>query len=133
MTAVGDLRKMAFMQGSPTFDDWALGRRHGRIPGRRVHVNVNPGGTSHALSVIALIDDSGNVAERMIRPAVILRKVSQSNRSEKGPAVQAVLMGVYRTLNLRGHAPLATITSTLRTYMSTGELPPLPIKSVADG
>jgi transposase len=74
-----------------------------------------------------------NLAERMIRPAVILRKISQSNRSEKGAAVQAVLMSVYRTLKLRGHDALATITSALRTYLTTGQLPPLPVQSVADG
>lgn len=74
-----------------------------------------------------------NLAERMIRPAVLLRKVSQSNRSEKGAAVQAVLMSVYRTLKLAGLDPLATIVSALRRYLSHGELPPLPIESVADG
>ena len=74
-----------------------------------------------------------NLAERMIRPAVILRKISQSNRSEKGAAVQAVLMSVYRTLKLRGHDALATITSALRAYLTTGQLPPLPVQSVADG
>ena len=74
-----------------------------------------------------------NLAERMIRPAVILRKISQSNRSEKGAAVQAVLMSVYRTLKLRGHDPLATIVSALRDYLTNGRLPPLPIESVADG
>jgi transposase len=74
-----------------------------------------------------------NLAERMIRPAVILRKNCQCNRSEKGAAVQAVLMSVYRTLKLRGHDPLATITSALRTHLATGQLPPLPIESVAAG
>lgn len=74
-----------------------------------------------------------NLAERMIRPAVILRKISQSNRSEKGAAVQAVLMSVYRTLKLRGHDALATITSALKTYLTTGQLPPLPVQSIADG
>jgi hypothetical protein len=74
-----------------------------------------------------------NLAERMIRPAVILRKNCQSNRSEKGAAVQAVLMSVYRTLKLRGHDPLATIDSALRAYLTTGQLPPLPVQSVADG
>jgi transposase len=74
-----------------------------------------------------------NLAERMIRPAVLLRKVSLCNRSEKGAAVQAVLMSVYRTLKLRGHDPLATITSALRTYLTTGNLPPIPPPTVADG
>jgi len=74
-----------------------------------------------------------NLAERMIRPAVILRKNSQSNRSEKGAAVQAILMTVFRTLKLRGHDPIATVVSALRTYVATGDLPPLPGPSVAEG
>ena len=73
-----------------------------------------------------------NLAERMVRPAVILRKNCQSNRSEKGAAVQAVLMSIYRTIKLRGHDPLQTIDNALRTRLSTGQLPPLPVKSVAD-
>jgi len=72
-----------------------------------------------------------NLAERMIRPAVVLRKNSQSNRSEKGAAAQAVLMSVYRTLQLRGHDPLKVIPDALRTYLSTGTLSPLPEPIVA--
>ena len=74
-----------------------------------------------------------NFAERMIRPAVVLRKNSQSNRSEKGAAVQAVLMSIYRTLQLRGHDPLQVIPEALRAYLSTGTLPALPEPIVADG
>ena len=74
-----------------------------------------------------------NLAERMIRPAVVLRKNSQSNRSERGAAVQAVLMSVYRTLKLRGCDPLTTITEALRSHVATGILPPLPGPVVADG
>ena len=74
-----------------------------------------------------------NLAERMIRPAVILRKNCQCNRSEQGAAVQAVLMSVYRTLKLRGHDPLDAIASALRTYLATAHLPSLPVQSVADG
>jgi len=73
-----------------------------------------------------------NLAERMIRPAVILRKTCQGNRSENGAAVQAVLMSVYRTLKLRGHDPIQTLVSALTTYLATGQLPPLPVQSVAD-
>ena len=79
------------------------------------------------------VPSDNNLAERMIRPAVILRKNCQSNRSERGAAAQAVLMSVYRTLKLRGHDPLATIDAALRTYRTTGQLPPLPVQSVADG
>jgi len=73
-----------------------------------------------------------NFAERMIRPAVIIRKNSQSNRSEKAAAVQAVLMSIYRTLKLRGHNPIAIVAEALRTYVQTGTLPPLPEEIVAD-
>ena len=74
-----------------------------------------------------------NFAERMIRPAVILRKNSQSNRSDRGALTQAVLMSVYRTLRLRGHDPLQTIAVALRTYLQTGQLPPLPAPNTAGG
>ncbi len=67
-----------------------------------------------------------NFAERQIRPAVILRKNSQSNRSDQGAATQAVLMSVYRTLRLRGLDPTKTIANALKTYLTTGQLPTLP-------
>jgi transposase len=74
-----------------------------------------------------------NFAERQIRPAVILRKNSQSNRSDRGAVTQAILMSVYRTLKLRGLNPTKTITDALRTYLATGQLPPLPDADIADG
>ncbi len=77
------------------------------------------------LDYLFVIADN-NFGERQIRPAVILRKNSQSNRSDRGAATQAVLMSVYRTLRLRGHAPTKTITNALKTYLTTGKLPPLP-------
>lgn len=74
-----------------------------------------------------------NFAERQIRPAVILRKNSQSNRSQQGAVTQAVLMSVYRTLKLRGHDPIQTITHALQSYLATGTLPPLPPRTTAIG
>jgi transposase len=65
--------------------------------------------------------------------AVILRKNSQSNRSDRGAATQAVLMSVYRTLQLRDHDPLQTISAALRTYLATGHLPQLPAADTANG
>lgn len=67
-----------------------------------------------------------NFSERQIRPAVILRKNSRSNRSDRGVATQAVLMSVYRTLRLSGLSPTKTIADTLQTYLTSGELPRLP-------
>jgi hypothetical protein len=74
-----------------------------------------------------------NHAERQIRPAVIIRKNSLSNRSDRGAKTQAVLMSVYRTLKLRNHNPTKTIAAALKTYLKTGQLPPLPQTAIADG
>jgi hypothetical protein len=77
-------------------------------------------------------DWNNNLAERMIRPPVILRKSSQCNRSQRGAATQAVHMTIYRTLKLRNHDPRQTIADALTAYAATGILPPLPA-AVADG
>jgi hypothetical protein len=74
-----------------------------------------------------------NHAERQIRPAVIIRKNSLSNRSDRGAKTQAVLMSVYRTLKLRGLNPTRTIADALKAYLKTGQLPPLPQEAIADG
>lgn len=72
-----------------------------------------------------------NLAERMIRPAVIIRKNSLSNRSEDGAATQATLMSVFRTLRLRGHDPIKATAQALHAYVQTGKLPPLPAPQTA--
>lgn len=72
------------------------------------------------------ISADNNHGEREIRPAVIVRKNSYGNKSERGADVQAILMTVYRTLKRRGIDPLETITAALKHYVETGSLPPLP-------
>lgn len=92
----------------------------------------------HANELFTFLDHEevpydNNTAERAIRPAVIIRKNSYANRSEAGADMQAVLMSVFRTLKQRGHDPLQTIVSALRTYLQTGQLPALPRNVAADG
>ena len=79
------------------------------------------------------VPPDNNHGERMIRPAVIIRKNSLCNRSEQGAATQAVLMSIYRTLKLRGVDPTLTIVQALKHYILTGKLPPLPTAAVANG
>ena len=67
-----------------------------------------------------------NHAERSIRPAVIIRKNSYGNRSVQGADCQAVLMSVFRTLKQRNHDPIRTTINALKSYLTTGMLPPLP-------
>jgi transposase len=67
-----------------------------------------------------------NHAERAIRPAVIIRKNSYANRSHRGADTQAVLMTIFRTLKQRGYDLLDSVTQALKTFLTTGKLPPLP-------
>src|SRR4051794_34046065 len=74
-----------------------------------------------------------NHAERILRPAVIVRKNSYANGSESGAETQAVLMSVFRTLKRRGHNPVAAVLDAVRTSLESGELPPLPGAITAAG
>lgn len=85
----------------------------------------------HQDDLFTFLDQPGvpfdnNHAERAIRPAVIIRKNSYGNRSERGADTQAVVMSIFRTLKQRGHDPIRTITDAIATYLKTGQLPPLP-------
>jgi hypothetical protein len=63
----------------------------------------------------------------------IIRKNSFGNRSEQGADVQAILVSIFFTLKKRGHNPIQTICQALTTYLKTGQLPPLPQNTTADG
>jgi len=64
-------------------------------------------------------------AERSIRPAVIMRKNSYSNRSDKGARTQSTLMSIFRTLKQRNANPISTVAQALSQYIQTENLPPL--------
>jgi transposase len=74
-----------------------------------------------------------NFAERQIRPAVIIRKNSLSNRSDRGAMTQSILMSVFRTLKLRGLDPIQTVADALRICVATDKLTPLPHADIARG
>lgn len=67
-----------------------------------------------------------NRAEREIRPAVITRKNSFHNMSQRGARTQSILMSVCRTLKLRGHDPIETIADAMAVHIAGGKAPPLP-------
>jgi transposase len=67
-----------------------------------------------------------NAGERAIRPAVMIRKNSYANQSDRGALTQSVLMTIFRTLKLRGCQPIDTLLEALRIYNQTNNLPPLP-------
>jgi transposase len=76
---------------------------------------------------------TNNAAEREIRPAVVMRKVSYGSASEQGAVTRAVLMSIYRTLKKRGLDPLGETRNALETLAKTGTLPPLPEQMASVG
>jgi transposase len=79
------------------------------------------------------VPPSNNHAEREIRPAVLMRKASYGNQSARGATTRGILMSVCRTLKKRGQDPLQTIVDALRTYATTGQLPPLADNMSSEG
>lgn len=52
--------------------------------------------------VVKDVDSTNNHAERIIRYAVIMRKISFHTMSDKGSETMSILMSVFKTLELRG-------------------------------
>ena len=60
------------------------------------------------------VDGTNFLAEREIRPAVVVRKLSAGNRTEVGAETHAVLMSVLRTCARQGRDILGALTAVLR-------------------
>jgi hypothetical protein len=74
-----------------------------------------------------------NFGERSIRGAVIRRKNSFNNRSERGAMTQSVLMSVFFTIKQRGLNPVDTVKNALKIYIKTGNLPQLAELALTNG
>ena len=108
--------------------DWAHG--HARRLAKRLH--------KYGAELLTFVEFEGvppsnNHAEREVRPAVLMRKASYGNQSERGARTRSVLMSVMRTLKKRGLDPMSTVVDALRNYATTGTLPPLPQKASSEG
>ena len=60
------------------------------------------------------IEATNNRAERGIRKAVIIRKISNGNRSKKGADILGVLLSVVETLKLQGKNPLKDMQNIIQ-------------------
>jgi hypothetical protein len=65
-----------------------------------------------------------NAAERALRPAVVMRKISGGSRSEKGARATAILLSVIKTA-LQHNCPLFETVKTLLKSHWSGENPGL--------
>jgi transposase len=76
------------------------------------------------------VDATNNHGERIIRPAVLMRKNYYGNRSESGASVQATLMSIFRTLEMKGVDPLQYLENALRANLRKNAELTLPSLSV---
>jgi transposase len=60
------------------------------------------------------VDSTNNAAEREIRPAVLMRKTSYGNRSERGAKTQAIWMSLIRTCQKQGKPFVQTAADFLK-------------------
>jgi transposase len=70
------------------------------------------------------VEPTNNAAERVLRPAVIARKVSQCSKNQRGAESFAALASLCQTLRQRGIG----LVDGLTTLFATGHLPePTPV------
>jgi transposase len=143
----GDAIRLDAQRAALAADDFAmkLCRLHGRVADLACQAWTNPHATRLAkrlhkygpelLTFVEFdgVPPSNNHAEREVRPAVLMRKASFGNQSDRGAWTRAVLMSVMRTLKVRGLDPMPTLVEALRTYTTTGNLPPPPYKLSSEG
>jgi hypothetical protein len=60
------------------------------------------------------VDGTNNAAERAIRPAVVMRKITGGSRSEDGARAWSILASVMRTAEQQGRDVLETLKTLLR-------------------
>lgn len=76
---------------------------------------------------VAGVAPTNNAAERAIRPAVIVRKISAGNRSERGAQVHAVVTSLWQTCRQQGRDFLTVVTTLLRSP-EPQVVPPVPVE-----
>jgi len=75
--------------------------------------------------VVDGVTADNNLVERELRFAVQARKNYFGNRSTRGAETQAILMTVFRTLELRGHEPVSYLRDALQTAILQPQVLPL--------
>jgi transposase len=67
------------------------------------------------------LDGTNNAAERALRPAVVMRKITGGSRSEAGAHAWAVLASVLRTANQQGRDAVATLKELMTRHWAGDE------------
>ncbi len=57
----------------------------------------------------------------MMRPSVLMRKISQQNRSPQSAWVQAVMMTIFRTFYMQGGNPFEKMLEVVQNQIVSGK------------
>jgi transposase len=71
------------------------------------------------------VDGTNNAAERAIRPAVVMRKITGGSRSTEGAKAWSILASIMRTAEQQGRDVVETIKTLLRAEWEGKDIPPL--------
>lgn len=63
-----------------------------------------------------------NHGEQQMRKPVLTRKVSQQNRSQEGAMTQAILMTLFRSVELQGNNPVETMVAYAKAALEDGRV-----------
>lgn len=69
------------------------------------------------------VDGTNNAAERALRPAVVMRKITGGSRSESGAQAWAILASIMRTAEQQGLGVMETVRMLLRAAWSGKKIP----------
>ncbi|HSW38268.1 MAG TPA: IS66 family transposase [Acidobacteriota bacterium] len=72
-----------------------------------------------------------NHAEQQMRKPVLVRRVSQQNRSDEGANTQAILMSLFRSAELQGNNPVEMILEMAKMAIEKKDLPTVFFKQAA--
>lgn len=72
-----------------------------------------------------------NHGEQQIRKPVLVRKVSQQNRSQEGATTQAILMTLFRSAELQGNNPVETMVASAKAVIGNGHTADEEVRRVA--
>jgi len=72
-----------------------------------------------------------NHAEQQMRKPVLVRKVSQQNRSDEGAKTQAILMSLFRSAELQAHNPVEMILTMAKMAVEKKDLSTVLLKQAA--
>ena len=70
---------------------------------------------------------TNNVAERILRHWVILRRITQGTRTEQGSKTLAIMASVIETCRLRNASPLRYLAQTIAARRKGLDVPPIPV------